>query len=363
MNTLHILLFVLKLLVSAAAAWLTIRAFIRHSQKKQIRFIQSVSISSILPTPTSGGIVFLIGIIVATISDISDWNSLIIPSTLLLICVVGFIDDRRTVNTLLKLVMLAVLVVILVLSGCNSLTLQEIVGLNNMPILFTLLLTFIVIAGLIQAFNFIDGIDGLAGGIAFINTALFGSLFLFHGNWQLASIHLCLSVILLIYLFFNFHPAKLLMGYAGSLLIGLLMGISFLMMLDYHDSTSSTLAFSMMLFPSIDMIRLFLSRSLNGKSPFAPDKNHFHHLLLKTGNNHRQAAITCYIIQAGIILSGLLALQFFSFRQANFIVLTSSVGIYAVLEVQYFIAKRKELANMQSFLRNAAKHNQLLKRL
>lgn len=363
MNTLHILLFVLKLLVSAVAAGLTIRTFVRHSQKKQIRFVQSAGLSSILPTPTSGGITFLIGIIVATISDISDWNTLIIPGTLLVISIIGFIDDRRPVTTLLKLVMLALLVVILVLSGCNSLTLQEILGLSNMPILFTLLLTFIVIAGLIQAFNFIDGMDGLAGGIAFINTALYGSLFLFHGNWQLASIHLCISIILLVYLYFNFHPAKLLMGYAGSLLIGLLMGISFLIMLDYHDSTSSTLAFCMMLLPSIDMIRLFLSRSLNGKSPFAPDKNHFHHLLLKTGNNQRQVAIKCYIIQVGIISSGLLALQFFSFRQANFIVLTSSVGIYAVLEMRYFVAKRKELANMQSFLRKAAKHNQLLKRL
>jgi len=363
MKTTHITLLVLKLLVSAIAARFAIQALIRYSLKKQLPVIQIDNSPNIRLTPTSGGIIFLIGIIIAAISDFSDWNTMVIPGALLLISIMGFIDDRREVNTLPKLMIEGVLVVLLFLSGCNSLTLQEILGLNAMPILFTLLLTFIVIAGLINAFNFIDGIDGLAGGIAFINTALFGCLFLYHGNWELASIHLCLTAMLLVYLTFNFHPAKLFMGNAGSLLIGLLMGISFLIMLDYHDPTSSTLTFCMMLLPSIDMIRLFLSRIINGKSPFATDKNHFHHLLLKTGNNHREAAVTCYIIQLGILVAGLVLLQFFSFKQANFMVLTSSIGMYALLDIRYFIAKRKELNSIHSFLRNATKHNQLLKRL
>jgi UDP-GlcNAc:undecaprenyl-phosphate/decaprenyl-phosphate GlcNAc-1-phosphate transferase len=363
MKTTLITLLVAKLLVSAFAARFAIQAYIRYSLKKQLPVIQIDNSPNIRLTPTSGGIIFLIGIIVATISNFSDWNTLVIPGALLLISIIGFIDDRHDLTTLPKLMIEGVLVALLFLSGCNSLALQEILGINNVPILFTLLFTFIVIAGLINAFNFIDGIDGLAGGIAVINTALFGSLFLYHGNWELASIHLCMAAVLLVFLTFNFHPAKLFMGNAGSLLIGLLMGISFLIMLDYHDPTSSTLAFCMMLLPSIDMLRLFLSRIMNGKSPFAKDKNHFHHLLLKTGNNHRQVAITFYIIQLGILLAGLVLLQFFSFKQANFMVLTSSVGMYALLEIRYFLAKRKELNNIQLFLSNATKHNRLLKRL
>jgi UDP-N-acetylmuramyl pentapeptide phosphotransferase/UDP-N-acetylglucosamine-1-phosphate transferase len=363
MKTTLIILLVLKLLVSAFAARFAIQAFIKYSLKKQLTVNQIDNSPNIRLTPTSGGITFLIGIIVASISNFSDWNTMVIPGALLLISIIGFIDDRRDLTTLPKLMIEGVLVALLFLSGCNSLALQEILGINNVPILFTLLFTFIVIAGLINAFNFIDGIDGLAGGLAVINTTLFGSLFLYHGNWELASIHLCMTAVLLIFLAFNFHPAKLFMGNAGSLLIGLLMGISFLIMLDYQDPTSSTLAFCMMLLPSIDMLRLFLSRIMNGKSPFAKDKNHFHHLLLKTGNNHRQVAITFYIIQLGILLAGLVLLQFFSFKQANFMVLTSSVGMYALLEIRYLLAKRKELNSIQLFLSNATKHNRLLKRL
>lgn len=86
MTTLTFLL-VLKLLVSAFATRFAIQAYIRYSLKKQLTVIQTDNSPNIRLTPTSGGIIFLIGIIVATISNFSDWNTLVIPGALLLISI------------------------------------------------------------------------------------------------------------------------------------------------------------------------------------------------------------------------------------------------------------------------------------
>lgn len=337
--------------------------FIAYSREKKLIDAPNERASHSIPTPTSGGITFIVSILITVLTLSLSFESLIICALLCMIGVMGFVDDRLDLNALLKLGIEAVVVGVLFYLGISTKPLEVICGLPDLPVAATFFLTFMAIAGLINAFNLIDGIDGLAGGISLINTLSFAYIFWTCGNDGFTLIHLALSGALIVFLFYNFNPAKIFMGDAGSLIIGLLMGISFLRVLEYENDTMTTWAFSMMLFPCIDMLRLFISRIRNMKSPFSADRNHYHHLLLKTGNNHRQAAIACYIIHTLIILSGLLLLKYLTLIQTNLIVLNSSVIVYMLIEWRYLKIHQKQRKAVDHYLKRTLDNNRLLKRI
>jgi len=358
---------VIKTLIVLIGSTLSVAIFIpkliKYSLKQHWVDVPNKRASHVSPTPTSGGITFVVAVLISLMTSSWSIETSIIHFLLILIGLMGFFDDRYNLSPMLKLIIEAIMVLFIFSIGIDTRLLESIIGLTEMPLFVSLTLTFIVICGLVNAFNLIDGINGLAGGIALMNTLLFSAIFYFHGNLEMCLLHLSISGALLAFLKFNFNPAKIFMGDAGSLIIGLLMGISFLMALQFENPITSTLAFTMMIFPSVDMLRLFISRIINKRSPFSADKNHYHHLLLKAGDNHKQAAIICYLIHAAIIGVGALFLNWFSFRQANFLILTSSVVFYTIIEIRFLIIQRKKYKFITELLQKTIDKNQLLKRL
>jgi UDP-GlcNAc:undecaprenyl-phosphate GlcNAc-1-phosphate transferase len=167
------------------------------------------------------------------------------------------------------------------------------------------LLTVVLTVALINAMNFVDGLDGLAAGIGLIAasaTALFAiGLVKANGNDPGAYTPALLAVVLagacLGFLPHNFNPARIFMGDSGSMLIGLMLA-----------AATTLLAGAAVVFvPLLDLLMAVVRRTRKGMSPFSPDKMHLHHRLLEIGHSHRRAVLLIYL-WAGVLAYGAVAL-------------------------------------------------------
>lgn len=172
-------------------------------------------------------------------------------------------------------------------------------GIDSIPTTLQYLLTLFVIILIINAYNLIDGVDGLAGSLGLITSSIFGVFFLLNNNYDYAIMAFSLSGSILAFLIYNYQPAKIFMGDTGSMLIGLVNTILVIKFIEIAPTASAVklaatpaLGFGILLLPLMDTLRVFGIRIIHGRSPFSPDRNHLHHLLLDRGLNHRTIALT-----------------------------------------------------------------------
>ena len=172
--------------------------------------------------------------------------------------------------------------------------------------------TYIVI---VNAYNLIDGLDGLAAGIGFISAISFGVLFTLVGNVPLALLSFVLAGALLGFLIFNFSPARIFMGDSGSLIIGAVISILAINSINIAPSqlpvsishiNMPILAMSILVYPLADTIRAFTLRAIKGISPFTADKNHIHHKFISLGFSHTKTVLILYAYNIFIIAFALL---------------------------------------------------------
>jgi len=157
---------------------------------------------------------------------------------------------------------------------------------------------------IINAFNLIDGINGLAASIGVLTAAAFGVWFYESGRGDFAVLSAALSGALVAFLYYNLTPARIFMGDTGSLLIGLtlsILSISFIesnrvWQADWSIQSVPAVAVGVLIIPLFDTLRVFTLRLLRGKSPFSPDKTHIHHLLLETGLSHTQSTFLLVLV-------------------------------------------------------------------
>ena len=182
--------------------------------------------------------------------------------------------------------------------------------IDELPYWVSFGLTSVFIVACINAYNMIDGIDGLLGSISLLGTIIFGILFYDVGEhlWAL----LCISVAgaLVGFLIFNWNPAKIFMGNGGAMFMGTIFACMSvrIMQLDYvHGSffsisTPITIALAVVAIPIVDMLSVFTIRILHKQSPFKADKRHTHHRLLDLGLKHWQAVLV--LIFANLLIVG-----------------------------------------------------------
>ncbi len=171
-------------------------------------------------------------------------------------------------------------------------------------------LTSVFIVACINAYNMIDGIDGLLGSLSLLGTIIFGIMFYDVGEqlWAL----LCVSVAgsLIGFLIFNWNPAKIFMGNGGAMFLGTIFACMSvrIMQLDHIDgsfftiTTPITIALGVVAIPIFDMLSVFTIRILNKQSPFKADRRHTHHKLLDLGLQHWQAVLV--LIFANLLIIG-----------------------------------------------------------
>lgn len=176
---------------------------------------------------------------------------------------------------------------------------------ETLPVWLSYLLTITLIGTVVNAYNFIDGINGLAGGLATISSLAFAIFFYFSGLPQFAAMALALAGALIGFLWFNFGTAKIFMGDNGSTFIGVMLSFFAITFLQNHTLSggsinySPVLLFAIMIIPIFDMIKVVIRRMFQGLSPFQGDRTHIHHLFLNAGFNQRKI---CYLIYSWSIV-------------------------------------------------------------
>jgi len=218
----------------------------------------------------------------------------------------GIYDDLKGARARLKFVVQIAVAVVMWLAGFRieaiggSLGLAVDVGLLSLP------LTVFWFVGVINAVNLIDGLDGLAAGIALIAaTALFG-VALLSGQVLLALFMAALGGSLVGFLFFNFNPARIFLGDSGSLFLGYVLATTSLW--THHKAATATVITALPLFvvavPLLDTTLCIIRRVSRGQSPFSPDREHLHHRLMALGLSHRGAVLTLYGVAGIFALAG-----------------------------------------------------------
>ena len=154
-------------------------------------------------------------------------------------------------------------------------------------------ITTLWIVGMLNSVNFVDGLDGLLGGIALIGVTTLGIVSLTGESVQPAVAVMCglMAGALLGFLRYNFHPARVFIGTSGVFAVGYALAV-----LSILGTAKLAVALLVLGVPIIDTFWIIIRRTLSGRSPFSADRGHFHHRLLDLGLSHRQAVLLIYAI-------------------------------------------------------------------
>ena len=232
------------------------------------------------------------------------------------IMAIGFIDDVLILTPTAKILGETLAGIALIGFADIRLThLHGIFGIEQMSIIPSYLLSLFVLLAIINAINLIDGVDGLASGLGMLYCIFFAVYFHLAGEISWSILGICMVGALAVFFIYNVFGSreKIFMGDSGSLLLGYLLTafvFHFCEINAYHEVSDSlhmnaapVVAICVLTVPIFDTIRVSLTRIKHRRSPFEPDKNHIHHLLLKTGLNHIQT--TCVLLTVSALFIGL----------------------------------------------------------
>lgn len=306
---------ILSFITAFMVTYLAIPSIINVARLKNLIDEPSDRASHTTSVPTLGGL----GIFAGFIFSVTFWTPFVvfgelqyILCSIVIIFLIGAKDDIVPINPWKKLVGQFLAAMILVFKANVKLTsLHGLFGLTAIPDMIAIPLSLFTIITIINSINLIDGINGLSGSVGIVTSATLGYWFFQTNQIQLAVIAFALSGSLVAFLKYNWTPAKIFMGDTGSLIIGLvvaILAISFIEMnkgLDHPYALKSVPAVTIgiLIIPLFDTLRVFTIRIANGKSPFTPERNHIHHLLLDLNLTHMQA--TGVLIVFNILFIGL----------------------------------------------------------
>ena len=310
--------------------------------------------SHTVETPSFGGVAFFITLILV-LSLIQSMrlsyvgNHLIAAITVLFM--VGLKDDLVVSTARVKLFGQITATCFIIFSPeLHLASLEGFWGIYEIPEAVGLLVKAVLVIALINAYNLIDGIDGLASMVGIVISACFALVFYSTNQPFYALVSISLTGILSAFLRFNFSRGqrKIFMGDSGSLVIGLVLaflGIRILVMEPFlpliregHEPANRLLFLACVLFiPIFDTLRVIIIRKLNGISPFSPDRNHCHHVLLDLGYSHKKASFFLATLNFLIIATYL----YFSTTLSNLWLSLFVMGIYAGVFLMFFELKKR----------------------
>jgi UDP-N-acetylmuramyl pentapeptide phosphotransferase/UDP-N-acetylglucosamine-1-phosphate transferase len=242
-----------------------------------------------------------------------------------LITIMGVRDDMNSLSPLLKLIFEIAIGILICALDVRLFSFYGFLGIYELPIWLSYVLTIFFFVVVSNSFNLIDGIDGQAAMQA-VSVLGFICIFLMRmlngsSNCEISLLNPLFWVMLIAamlgaivgFLMYNWQPAKVFMGDTGSLLIGYMIAIAIVVAMNLNGKygsqifgikVESNLAVILSLFflPLADTLRVFILRVKKGKSPLYPDKTHIHHLLLRAGHSHQSCTIITFSIQVIISL-------------------------------------------------------------
>ena len=302
----HLLYLSASFLIALCISLYSVPVVIRVAKSLKLMDNPNERSSADNPIPTLGGIAIFLSFVFASTLGLSrhELPELIyIVVAIILMFFVGLKDDILTLPAKKKLLaQLLAAAIIVFLAKIRFTNLHGFLGVGEIGMLPSIVLTFFVIIVIINAFNLMDGIDGLAAGLSMMAATVFGIWFFITGHIEFAI--LCVSLVGAIAGFFYYNvygkENKIFMGDTGSLVLGTVMSIIVIhfneLNIDqttpYAIASTPAVSFGILIYPLADTIRVMTIRIFQFKSPFNADKNHLHHRLLALGFSHKKATYT-----------------------------------------------------------------------
>ncbi|KQT24766.1 UDP-N-acetylmuramyl pentapeptide phosphotransferase [Chryseobacterium sp. Leaf405] len=301
-------------LFSFLITYFSVPTIIKISRRKNLMDEPGVRSSHLRKIPNLGGIAifYSIGICTSIFAyELFDLYKFLFASLVILLYI-GVMDDIVVMRAYKKLVA-QIIVSSLIVTGSDIRirSLFGICGVYELEYWVSIIFSIVTFIILINAFNLIDGIDGLAGGYSVICSALFGISYYRLGEYNYPLVVLSVIIIgaVLAFLYYNLSNSrtnKIFMGDTGSMLLGFLLAFTSICFIDifidkalpnvpkYHLQSAPVVAVAILILPIVDTLNVIIIRLVNKKSPFDADKNHIHHKLIKLNLTHRRSSF--YII-------------------------------------------------------------------
>lgn len=238
---------------------------------------------------------------------------------IMVLYLVGMADDLIGIRYKAKFVVQVACGLMVIAGGLWLNDLHGLFFIHELPCWIGWPLTVLAVVFIINAINLIDGIDGLASGLCGVAMLFYGIFFLAAHQYIYAVLAFATLGVLVPFFYYNVfgdvnRGKKIFMGDTGSLTIGMMLCILSLKLLHSFPEGETAgcpnniliLAYSPLIIPCFDVVRVYLHRVRNGKNPFLPDKNHIHHKLLAIGMRQRIAMITIVSVSVLFTLSNIL---------------------------------------------------------
>jgi UDP-N-acetylmuramyl pentapeptide phosphotransferase/UDP-N-acetylglucosamine-1-phosphate transferase len=309
---------VLDVLLTAAVSFiitfLAIPIIMQVAEKKNLYDIPDERKLHTNPIASLGGVGIFAGFLLASLLSIQGYLNPEFQyffAAALVIFFIGLKDDLMILSASKKFIGQIIAASILIfLGGIRLDSMHGLFGFEAVSEGFGLALSYLTIIVVINSFNLIDGVDGLAASLGIISMLVFGIYFFIINQQAYALLSFSMAGSLVAFMIFNHQPARIFMGDSGSLMIGLINSILVIKFINVANSplvavpvqSAVAVGFAILIVPLLDTLRVFSIRILKGRSPFTPDRNHVHHLLLDRGLSHAAVTFTCVGINIGFIL-------------------------------------------------------------
>ncbi|KAA6350171.1 putative undecaprenyl-phosphate N-acetylglucosaminyl 1-phosphate transferase [termite gut metagenome] len=251
----------------------------------------------------------------------------IFPEFLFFVCgmtllyLTGIKDDLVGVRYSQKFVIQILCACLFPLGGLWINDLYGLFGIHVLPVWLGMPFTVLVVVFITNAINLIDGIDGLASGLSGVALIVLGWLFLNKGEWLYGMLSFCTLGVLLPFFFYNVfgkeeRSRKIFMGDTGSLTLGYVLSFLAIRYSTHDEATipyteyAFSIAFSTLIVPVFDVVRVILVRLRDKKPLFEPDRNHIHHKFLSMGLGARKAMVLLLLLSGGFSLSNIWLLEY-----------------------------------------------------
>ena len=298
-------LIILVFSMAFVLTWFIIPSVVNISRLKNLCETPNGRTSHTSSTPNLGGLAVFVALILSTVifaGTFFKFELMYIYSGLMIVLFVGIKDDIMIIAPMKKLTgQVFAVILIAVFAGIRITNLYGLFHVEQLPYVASILLTVFVFIVIINGFNLIDGIDGLASGIGILTSTVFGIWFWMTGNIGYAIFSFSFVGTLAAFFRFNVFSKtnKIFLGDTGSLLTGFVVGVlacRFLQLELVAQGTTfiesaPTVVFGILVIPLFDSLRVFILRVKQGKSPFKADRQHIHHCLLQLGYTHLQATL------------------------------------------------------------------------
>lgn len=286
-----------SLLISALVTFLLINIILNNKIVHKIQDVPNERSLHSLPTPRIGGLGLITGVLsgwLVLFNTLVWW--LVLP--MLTLFVVSLFDDMHKLTVRLRL-LVHFLAAMMVVVGAEIYTSQG--------VLIAVLLLFTIV-WITNLYNFMDGSDGLAGGMALIGFSMYGLGALLTHNTSLALLNFCIAISAATFLYYNFYPAKIFMGDAGSISLGFLAAVMGLLGWQ-QDSWAAWFPFLVFSPFIVDASVTLMRRTLRGARITEAHREHYYQRLIQMGWGHRNVSLAEYLLMLAVGITALSALQ------------------------------------------------------